>query len=180
MVHRDSINHMASCYGRLVVGLCVTLLLIVGATATAAPAPKKLTTAKPGDCAACHGVEKVLPSDHKATKTMTYKDCLECHEKGGAMSLRTKVPASHLHQLSGVNCVKCHGKTKKPKEVEMKGCVACHKTDTVAQATAKVKPQNPHESPHYGTSLDCNLCHHQHSKSENYCSQCHKFDFVVP
>jgi uncharacterized paraquat-inducible protein A len=27
----------------------------------------------------------------------------------------------------------------------------------------------------------CNLCHHQHEKSENYCAQCHSnFDFKVP
>ncbi|MBW2098891.1 MAG: cytochrome c3 family protein [Deltaproteobacteria bacterium] len=32
---------------------------------------------------------------------------------------------------------------------------------------------NPHNSPHYGADLDCNFCHHQHSKSENFCAQCH-------
>jgi len=51
---------------------------------------------------------------------------------------------------------------------------------TKLQQEAGVKPSNPHTSPHYGMSLDCNLCHHQHAKSENYCSQCHKFDFKVP
>ncbi len=33
----------------------------------------------------------------------------------------------------------------------------------------------PHTSPHYGTELDCTLCHKQHAKNENYCNQCHKF-----
>lgn len=47
-------------------------------------------------------------------------------------------------------------------------------------STAGVKPTNPHNSPHYGKHADCNLCHHQHEKSENYCTQCHKFDFKLP
>jgi hypothetical protein len=28
--------------------------------------------------------------------------------------------------------------------------------------------------------LDCGLCHHQHSKSENFCSQCHGWKYLVP
>jgi len=163
----------------LVIGFCLVLFVLIGAT-TAAAAPKRLATAKSGDCAACHGAQKVLPADHKSTKAMAYKDCLECHEKSGAMSLWTKVPLAHIHGLAGVTCQKCHGKTKKPEEVPMKQCVTCHNTDKVAEKTAKVKPQNPHESVHYGRTLDCNLCHHEHAKSENYCAQCHKFDFKVP
>jgi hypothetical protein len=172
-------NQVNARYERFLVGLCLALILLIG-SAVGAGAAKNVATAKPGDCVACHGTQKVLPADHKATKGMAYKDCLECHEKGGPMSLTAKMPLSHLHQLTGTTCVKCHGKTKKPQEVKMKQCVACHNTDKVAEKTAKVKPQNPHQSPHYGTTLDCNVCHHQHAKSENFCSQCHKFDFVVP
>ncbi|HSD42833.1 MAG TPA: cytochrome c3 family protein [Burkholderiales bacterium] len=41
--------------------------------------------------------------------------------------------------------------------------------------------KNPHNSPHYGRDADCNLCHHQHAKSENYCAQYHeKWAFKVP
>ncbi|WP_418545649.1 cytochrome c3 family protein [Parasutterella excrementihominis] len=42
-----------------------------------------------------------------------------------------------------------------------------------------MKPQNPHVSPHYGNKLDCTLCHLQHAAPENYCAQCHSFDFKV-
>jgi hypothetical protein len=42
------------------------------------------------------------------------------------------------------------------------------------------KPTNPHTSPHYGTDLDCNLCHHQHAASEDYCAYCHDYDFKTP
>ena len=166
--------------GALLIGLCLAVLLLVGTAVSTMAAPKRIATAKPGDCAACHGSQKVLPQDHKDTKGMSYQGCLECHEKTGAQSLRTKLPGSHMHQLSGITCAKCHGKTKAPKEVKMKQCVVCHSTEKIVEKTAKVKPQNPHESPHYGTNLDCNVCHHQHAKSENFCSQCHKFDFVVP
>lgn len=160
--------------------LALALILLMALSLTAFAAAKKTISAKAGDCKACHGAKKVLPVDHKDTKTMTYKECLECHERTGAGSLRSKMPLSHIHQLSGTTCVKCHGKVKKPKEVEMAQCLTCHNPDKVAEQTAKVKPQNPHESPHYGTKLDCNLCHHQHKKSENYCGQCHSFSFTVP
>jgi hypothetical protein len=52
--------------------------------------------------------------------------------------------------------------------------------DKVSEKTSKMKPTNPHNSPHYGKKADCNLCHHQHEASENYCSTCHKFEFKVP
>jgi Cytochrome c3 len=138
---------------------------------------------KAWDCAGCHKGKKVLPENHVATKDMPYEGCLVCHipGEGNAGSLRTKVPCSHFHTLRGIQCVQCHGQVKKPEPVEMAQCVSCHgATAKLAEKTAKVKPQNPHESPHYGTEADCNLCHHQHAKSENFCSQCHKFDFVVP
>jgi hypothetical protein len=83
--------------------------------------------------------------------------------------------------LAGLDCTKCHGKTKKPEAATMEQCVACHgPAAKLAEKTQTVKPKNPHTSPHYGTELDCNLCHHQHAKSENYCNQCHQFDFKVP
>ena len=159
--------------------LALAFFFLLGTVIPLAAAPKNVATAKAGDCAACHGAQKVLPGDHKDTKSMTYKDCLECHDKTGS-SLAGKMPASHAHNLSGVTCIKCHGKVKKPQEVNMKQCVTCHNTDKLAEKTAKVKPHSPHESPHYGKTLDCNVCHHQHKKSENFCSQCHKFDYVVP
>jgi hypothetical protein len=180
MRHSTHYKTMKTTWGGLLLCLCLTLSLLAVTAGSAEAAPKRIATAKAGDCAACHGAEKVLPADHKDTKAMTGADCLGCHEKTGPSSLRTKMPASHTHQFAGVNCAKCHGKTKKPEEVKMKQCVACHNTDKLAEKTAGVKPKNPHESPHYGKTLDCNLCHHQHGKSENYCNQCHRFDFVVP
>jgi cytochrome c553 len=165
----------------LLVAVAVTLLFLIAAAGqSVSAAPKRIANAKAGDCAACHGKDKVLPDSHPATKGMDWKACQACH-KEGKMTLAGKVPGSHIHQLTGVNCAACHGKTRKPAATEMKKCVGCHgSTAKLAEKTAGVKPENPHTSPHYGTDLDCNLCHHQHAKSENYCNQCHKFDFKVP
>ena len=150
--------------------------------AKTASAKAKAIAVKAWDCAACHKDKKMLPDTHVPVTEMPYDGCLVCHAPGGtAGTLKTKVPGSHLHTLRGIKCEQCHAKVKKPEEVEMAKCVACHgETVKLAEKTANVKPHNPHKSPHYGTDLDCNLCHHQHKKSENYCSQCHKFDFIVP
>lgn len=162
----------------IVVFFCV--LLVVAFTQVALAAPKLLPKARAGDCSACHGNEKVLPDSHPNTKTMNWQECKACHQ-AGKMDLVGKMPGSHVHHLAGVNCVSCHGKTKKPEALSMDNCEACHgSTDKLAEKTAKVKPENPHTSPHYGTTLDCNLCHHQHAKSDNYCNQCHSFNFTVP
>ncbi|HOC45338.1 MAG TPA: cytochrome c3 family protein, partial [Syntrophorhabdaceae bacterium] len=81
--------------------------------AIAVAAPKRVLTAKGGDCAACHGQEKVLSPSHVDTKDMTYKDCLGCHDRAGPQKLTGKLPGSHVHQLTGITCAKCHGKEKK-------------------------------------------------------------------
>lgn len=162
--------------------LVVALVVIFSACLfqSTAGAAEKVANPKAGNCVACHKGKKMLPADHTDTKAMTYKDCLNCHDKTGPQRLEGRLPASHTHRLSGITCAMCHGKMKKPSEVEMKRCLTCHDMEKVVSKTAEVRPANPHTSPHYGTDLDCNLCHHQHRKSENYCSQCHTFEFRVP
>jgi hypothetical protein len=87
-----------------------------------------------------------------------------------------------LHARMGVECPQCHVNAKKPEPVTMEKCLSCHgDTQKLAAKTAKVTPRNPHVSGHYGTEADCNLCHHQHRKSENFCLPCHgRFNFIVP
>jgi hypothetical protein len=84
-----------------------------------------------------------------------------------------------MHQNNGLTCETCHGAGKKTR-VPMAKCVTCHETKALAKRTENVKPNNPHNSRHYGTEADCNLCHHQHVKSEDKCAECHKFNFKVP
>ncbi len=83
------------------------------------------------------------------------------------------------HAKAGVKCESCHGEKK---EIETPGfdqCKVCHDPKALAEKTKDTKPRNPHNSPHYQTDLDCVLCHVQHEKPKNYCSQCHQFDFKV-
>lgn len=145
--------------------------------------PLKALPVKPGNCAACHKARSPLPEGHVDTRDFTYKDCLGCHVagEGAPGSLRIKIPGSHLHALNGVQCAQCHGNVQKYEPVPMNQCLSCHgDTKALAERTANVKPRNPHESRHYGTEADCNLCHHQHGKSQNHCAECHNFGFKVP
>ncbi len=83
------------------------------------------------------------------------------------------------HVAKGVQCASCHGANNEIAYPTIEQCVQCHKPDDVAAKTKDVKPHNPHVSPHYGNTLDCALCHLQHSAPENYCAQCHDFSFNV-
>ena len=89
------------------------LLQLTAAVQGVSAAPKQVPGAKAGDCGACHGKDKVLPDSHPVTKAMDWKGCKACHQ-GDKMALAGKMPGSHVHQLTGVNCVGCHGKTEKP------------------------------------------------------------------
>lgn len=132
------------------------------------------------DCATCHAGNNPLPSTHPPIAGKKLGDCAGCHAPGTARDLSGVMPLFHAHLLSGLACGACHADPKNPEPAAASTCMGCHDPDKVAAATAAMKPTNPHNSPHYGKKSDCNLCHHQHEKSENYCSQCHKFDFKVP
>jgi len=180
MIHTKCRKTREMAKAKFFIALFVPLFFLAILVSTGLSAPKKVSTAKPGDCAACHESKRVLPPDHPDTKQMGLSACSPCHQKMGESSLRTKMPVSHAHNLAGVTCEKCHGKAQKRQAVEMAKCITCHNPAKLVEKTAKIKPENPHTSPHYGDSLDCNLCHHQHEKSENYCNQCHQFNFNVP
>lgn len=179
-------------FGRFTITALVVLMGLATGRASGTPAQAKpavrLTTAQmlkvsPTDCAGCHKDQKVLPAGHVAIKGKTYKDCQACHVDGDGQpgSLRTRIPGSHLHALSGIGCAQCHDNPMQPQAVGMWKCTSCHgPTKDLAAKTADVKPTNPHQSRHYGTDADCNKCHHQHMKSENDCGKCHKFNFQVP
>lgn len=158
----------------------VLILCCVFAAIVSAQDAKRLPESKPSDCASCHTGKNPLPRNHPSTDGLGLKDCQTCHVPGGDHSLAGKLPLSHIHQLNGVTCARCHQDVKNPEPVEFKKCLTCHDMEKVSLATSRVKPTNPHNSPHYGQKADCNLCHHQHEKSENYCLQCHKFDFKIP
>jgi len=141
--------------------------------------PKRLAGIEVGDCKACHGNTTVLPEGHDSTNKQTVIDCNGCHSDP-CNSLRGKMPLNHLHQLAGVNCAMCHQKQTSFSAVLTQQCLACHGgIEKIVEKTSQLDP-NPHNSPHYGSSLDCDLCHHHHVRSENFCNQCHEFNRAVP
>jgi hypothetical protein len=168
---------------RRVLILFCTFFLISGMNAfTLSAEPKLLETAKGWDCKACHGIEKVLPDGHESTERLTYKGCStsDCHQ--GEKTLIGKLYLDHIHMLNAVNCLMCHGDTKTPTVTPMKKCLDCHggTPEDLAVKTQELLV-NPHDPPHGGgMGRDCNLCHHEHRKSENFCIKCHEFDFNVP
>jgi cytochrome c3-like protein len=142
--------------------------------------PKRLPDVAANNCAGCHTAKSPFRANHPVTANMDMAGCRRCHGKGRPAALSGRIPLSHTHMLSGVTCATCHADVKDPEPVKAEACLNCHAGETVAAASTNVKPTNPHNSPHYGKESDCNLCHHQHEKSENYCTQCHKFEFKVP
>ncbi len=91
------------------------------------------------------------------------------------------ITLDEFHANADVGCADCHGNKNQRAAVSMVKCLECHDTKELAEKTANVKPTNPHNNRHYSTEADCNLCHHQHKKSENFCLPCHaRFDLIVP
>ncbi len=160
----------------------VTLLIILAVSSTvfAADGGKKPVwkkNIKPGDCKSCHGNNIKLPDGHPDTKDMQLADCKQCHTRGGKQ-LETKLLLSHFHSLAGIECSSCHAAKKSRQKTDFSKCISCHgEYEKLAEATKDADP-NPHKS-HQG-KLDCNLCHHQHIKSVNYCGQCHSWPLDVP
>ena len=86
-----------------------------------------------------------------------------------------------VHKAKGITCVDCHGKAKKKTFVPAERCLGCHgPAADLVKKTANVKPENPHDSPHWGATMECNVCHRQHEKTVNWCNHCHAYGFSVP
>ncbi|MBI5443010.1 MAG: cytochrome c3 family protein [Deltaproteobacteria bacterium] len=86
-----------------------------------------------------------------------------------------------LHRAKGIGCAECHGKSRKPTFVAAERCLSCHgPAAELVKKTAAVKPENPHDSPHWGPQMECNVCHRQHEKTVNWCDHCHAYRFQVP
>lgn len=102
----------------------------------------------------------------------------------GSLSFATvaadKPALADRHSKAGVPCAACHGPDPKNlEEASIDQCRACHDTKKLVEKTAHVKPRNPHTSPHYRDELDCVNCHSGHDEPQNFCGQCHSYDFKV-
>lgn len=135
-----------------------------------------------GDCATCHTDTQVLSDGHVPTTGMSMAQCSTCHVPQSDLSLDGKMPLDHRHGLAGVSCAACHdGNDTAMQEPPMETCQVCHGSlDDLAALTADVMPTNPHSSPHGAPFAECSLCHMQHQPSQNFCADCHDFEFNLP
>jgi len=134
-----------------------------------------------GDCWSCHvinvgggfqliGVENVNEINLK-------KDMIEKID-AYLRSWATSEHLDHRHAQNSVTCRPCHGTFSSEGRVSMEQCLRCHGTyQYIATMTKDVDP-NPHDS-HLG-EIDCTLCHRAHKDSEDFCAQCHPYEFKVP
>lgn len=158
--------------------IIAALAMLSGAVGAQAPLQH---SDDPGDCATCHGNVQVLPNDHVPTTGMGLGTCVACHAPGTPLALPSAIPLDHHHLLSGLTCQTCHGNTEAPAAMSTSQCLACHgPLEELAARTADVRPSNPHSTPHGPTFAECDLCHQVHKQSENFCAQCHNFEYTVP
>ena len=90
------------------------------------------------------------------------------------------VGMAESHTVKNIPCEACHVSKEKMETPTITQCQQCHNLDVLVKQTESVKPRNPHFSPHYQNKLECSNCHIGHEPSENFCGQCHNFDFKVP
>ena len=172
------------------IGYRVLTAALVGACVLAVAGPAALSQAAGGakatlkgdvpltDCSGCHGSTSVLPAGHVSPAEEKHADCSRCH-KDEKTGLRSRWPLSHTHMANDIACDECHD--KKPfKAVPTARCRECHGGPEEMAALTKSMEHNPHESPHYGNDMDCDMCHHLHAASENMCNNCHDLRIPTP
>jgi hypothetical protein len=159
----------------------MNVIFSLGTSGAGVLPPKRLGDVQPGDCLKCHtDGKRVRPEKHVDTKTMTMENCLTCH-KENKPPMADKMPLSHTHMLAGISCRECHEDKRPYSPVETGTCLKCHQLDELVAAPSRSEDRpNPHKPPHEGTENDCSTCHHQHSRSELSCTQCHQYANVTP
>ncbi len=179
-IHRHFLSGIFKAFLGVTILSFTGILFFFSFSSSAANSPKRLSNVQPGDCLVCHEEGKrVLPSNHADTRGMKLKTCMVCHAKD-KISIKSKMPTSHVHTLSGVSCDECHGQKPPFEKMEYRICVTCHSSEGLAKIPAKGPSlPNPHNS-HYGKEVDCSLCHFQHKKSEYLCLKCHNFKNITP
>lgn len=83
------------------------------------------------------------------------------------------VPMKH-QMVQQMQCATCHGNQGQFAKPQTEKCVACH--GLMDKIATKINPMNkqPHQSAHYGDTVDCVVCHAEHKPSKDLCSTCHK------
>lgn len=132
-------------------------------------------------CDTCHEETDLLPEAHLPTAGMSMLGCRICHGAEEVEPLDDHIFQSHTHFFAEVTCADCHEDPEDPYEPEIETCTKCHgPISALAAATADIGHANPHDSPHGAPYQECVLCHYQHEPPDNFCANCHEFDFTMP
>jgi fumarate reductase flavoprotein subunit len=112
------------------------------------------------------------------------KDASRAGQAGQAVQ-ETPTPGNYLadhHHDHGVKCKDCHTRGFKlddSESAENANCRGCHSHPKAADAGTHTTPVVSAHRSHLG-KIGCTVCHHAHTYSEAYCSNCHVFDLQIP
>lgn len=83
---------------------------------------------------------------------------------------------NHSFMYEQKDCKSCHQDGLKQPAPEA-ACMTCHGTyEELAKATEH-HADNPHNSPHWGPDIPCTFCHSEHKPAQNWCAECHDFEY---
>ncbi len=154
----------------LIIGLCVGVIALLGGVIAA------------------HSTEQDKPT--VAAQTLQKHAVKEAVLEFVSHKVLGRVPLKDYHHKihqNGENCELCHGVKNPTAPANTKYCANCHGTPKdVSDLWEKLHKDdkdhtiNPHNSPHWGTDMPCDMCHREHEKSQFYCKTCHHFEYKVP
>ena len=75
---------------------------------------------------------------------------------------------------SGLKCEMCHQEALPQTKPSDKACIGCHGTMDKIATPANEFDKKPHDSDHYGNTLECTACHAEHKASQDLCGTCHR------
>lgn len=138
-------------------------------------------------CARCHVIEPYLDTmdnsnflvhDHLREGVQ----CLECHDRSFPEKISETITYLNLngefrsplrrYKYPQEKCLSCHAHGSYEQ-------IAWITTDLgVTDDQAGGTFANPHQA-HFA-KLECHVCHRMHERSEDFCAECHKYDWDVP
>lgn len=134
-----------------------------------------------GDCWSCHFVDDrerlgVIGAEEGDGLEINREKMVELTPY--LHSWATSEHLDHRHAREKLTCGLCHTSFNLDEEFPMEKCLYCHGSYPDLAGLTKAIVPNPHES-HLG-EVNCNICHKIHQESENFCNQCHAFEYVFP
>lgn len=88
------------------------------------------------------------------------------------------IKAYHFNAMGDdVTCKTCHETAVPVERPNQDTCIGCHGTMDEIPTKENKFDKFPHDSDHYGNTLECTACHAEHKPSRALCNNCHIVDF---